>query len=170
MENLKVKNGVMLGLGMVVLSLVIYFVGHKFYLTWGSWIVYALAAYLMYKTAVDVRSQEGGKMSFGTAFTSAWIPYVIGSLLLTLFTYVLFNYIDPSLLDTMKEVQMEAMDKMAGMLGEEGIEAAKEALEDQGSAFGAGTALLGYVAGLVFPGAIMALIIGAITKKSGEFA
>lgn len=58
---------------------------------------------------------------------------------------------------------MEAMEKMSGLLGEEGTAKAIEELEKQDS-FSIGNLLQSTVFSLVF-GAVIALIIGAAVKK-----
>jgi len=41
-------------------------------------------------------------------------------------------------------------------------------IEAQGASFGVGTVALGWIMGLVFPGAIIALIIAAVVKRDGS--
>lgn len=159
------KWALVLGVAGVIGTYVSYLVGHRFYLTWGNWLVYILCAIVMYKAATAQREEEG-VLSFGNGFIASWVPYVLGSLLVAFFTYLLFNVIDPSLTDSMKEVQLEALEKMSGFLGEDGLEKAQEAIEDQEMTMGLGTSLMGWAFGLVFPGAVMALIVAAITKRN----
>ena len=74
------------------------------------------------------------------------------------------NYIDPGLLDLQREISIDAIEKLSGLLGEEGTEAALDALENQDWSFGVGKALQTYFMGLIIPGFIIALIISAVMK------
>jgi hypothetical protein len=75
------------------------------------------------------------------------------------------NFIDPDLIVMAKEVSIEAIEKMSGLLGEDGVQAAIEKIENE-NPFGIQQTLMGIAITLVFPGALIALIIAAIMKKT----
>ena len=62
---------------------------------------------------------------------SAWITYLFYAVLSSLFSYVLMNFIDPDLIVMAKEVSIEAIEKMSGLLGEDGVQAAIEKIENE---------------------------------------
>lgn len=164
--NNQMKYGLILGLAGMAAMAISYMVGHRFFLTWGSWLAYITSAVVMYKAATSFRESEGGFMKFGTAFLTSWVPYIIGSLLVGLFTYTLFNVFDPSLNDSMKEIQMEALEQLSSFLGEDGIEQAQELIDSNENMMTLGTTFLSWIFGMFFPGAIIALIVALITKRS----
>ncbi len=158
-----VKYGVYLGLGMVVLTLLFYFVSPRFYLTWGSWVGYLLAIVMMIMAAKEHKNIQGGFISFREAFTSSWMTSVIGFIIATLFSYILITVIDPSLIDTVKEISVEAIDKMEGFIGEEAAEEAREQIEND-NPFSLGKQFLGLFFTFII-GAIISLIIAAVYKR-----
>jgi len=98
------------------------------------------------------------------ALKPAFLTYLIGNLIYVLFYYVLFNFIDPGLEEVQKELTMDAMEKIGGLLGEDGMEAAIEQIENQDFSFGLGKALWTFAFSLIFPGFVSAAIIAAIMK------
>lgn len=169
MENVKIKNGVILGVVLIVISLVLYLVSPRVYLTWGQWIGYIAVIYFMYKTAVTVREEEGGVLPFGAAFVASFVPMAIGLLTSSLFAYLLQNFIAPELGDLTKEMAIETIEKVSAMFGEGMSDDMIEEIEKQDYNLTIGKSMLGWLFAMVF-GCVPALIIAAITKKSGDFA
>ena len=97
-------------------------------------------------------------------FTPAWLTYLLYAIASTLFTYIMLNFIDPGLLDLAREASIEAMEKLSGMMGEEATQAAIEELE-KSNPYSLPKLGIGLLFSLVFPGAVIALIIGLIVKK-----
>lgn len=119
--------------------------------------------------AVKEEKLNLGSISFKSAFGQSWLTYVVGTLIATVFAYILMHFIDPTLMDTANEIAKEAIEKMSGFLGEDGVEEALEAIDKQDnySVFGF---VRSYLIGLIFPGAIIALIIAAIMKNKSDDA
>ncbi|MCB9329404.1 MAG: DUF4199 domain-containing protein [Lewinellaceae bacterium] len=162
------KYGIYLGLGLIITSFVCYFISPRFFLTWGSWIGFILYIIMMVM-AVKEEKFNLGSISFKGAFGQSWLTYVVGTLIATIFAYIMMHFIDPTLMDTANEIAKEAIEKMSGFLGEEGVEKALEAIDKQDtySVFGF---VRSYLIGLIFPGAIIALIIAAIMKNKSADA
>ncbi len=166
MKNPGVSNGVYLGVAVALINLIMYFVSPKFMLSTGSWFSFLLYILFMVKAGREEKSLLEGYASFGEILKPTMICYIIGSLIATVFSFVLINYIDPSLMDTMKDIQIEAMDKMAGFLGEDAMEEAKDTILENENIAGFGTFIMGWAFGLIIPGLIFALIISAILKNA----
>lgn len=166
MDKPSVKYGVYLGLAVIILTLIFYFVSAHFMLSWGSWVSYVVMITMMVMAVKEQRALDDGFASLGTAFKTSWLTFVIGSTIASLFSYVLIKYIDPSLMETMKDIQMEALEKMSGFLGEDGLEKAQEAIESQEDVLTPVTYIFGIVFSYIFPGALLAIIIAAIMKNN----
>lgn len=168
MKNAGVNNGVIIGLAGVALTMVLYFISPRTMLTWADWLSYPIFIFFMWKAANDTKKANGGFISFGDALVQAIIATAIGAIIIGLFRYVHYNFIDPSLADTAKEIAMEAMDKMEGLLGESQVEAMKETIEAEDMSQTIGKSAIGILATTIF-GSLISLVIAAIVKKdNGE--
>lgn len=167
MQNHALRNGLIMGLGCIALTLVFYFISPSMMISWGSWISYAVILFFMYKTIKDIRDDNGGFISLGDGFKNSWISYIIGMTLSSLFSFVLIKYIDTSLLDIIREEQVKALEKMGSMfnLPEEDLQKQIEAIEST-NPFSPATFLLGILVSFIFPGSLIALIMAAIMKKN----
>ena len=156
-----------MGLLCIVLTLVFYFINPAFMVSWGSWISYAVILYFMYKTIMDIRNDSGGFITLGDAFKNSWIASIIGLSVSSLFSYVLINYIDPSLLDIIREEQVKALEKMGEWFSipEEELQTQISAIEDT-NPFSAAKFFMGLLISFILPGSLIALIMAAIFKKN----
>lgn len=165
MKNAGVQNGLYLGVALCLLTLVMYFFSPRFMLSWGSWFSFLVYILFMVKAGKEEKEMMGGYASFGEMLKPTFLTYIIGSLIASLFTYVLINFIDPSLMDIMKDIQVETIDKMAGFLDEDSLEEAKDVILENENSFSLGTVIMGWAFQLIIPGIIFALIISAIIKN-----
>jgi hypothetical protein len=166
MNNKAINNGLLAGVVGIIILLVSYFIDQTFYMKYAGYVVYAAYLYFMYLSVKQTRDESDGFISFGKALGPAFLTFVIASLLVAIFQYVMYNFIDTSLLDAMYDQAVQQIERMGGLIGEEGTEIALERLEEDGVNYGIGTVLIGYGFGLIIPGFIFALIIAAILKKN----
>lgn len=160
MENSAIKNGVILGLLTVVLNLVVYFIDPRMLMsTWIGVGFFALAIYFVYRSGKETREEMGGYMSWGEALKPTFLTYVIYSSIAAAFTYVLYNFIDPSLIELQKEISIEAIEAMEGFIGEERMEMAIEEIENQDFSMS-----IDFAFSLV-GGFVISAIVSAIVKK-----
>lgn len=164
MENNGVKYGLLAGLGVIIYSLVLYLVDDKLLFGWASILGTVLYLACMYKAGVDEREEQGGFITWKEALKPTFLTYVVGSLLATIFTYLLFNVIDPSLIEIQKGMAIEQMQSMEGMIGEEGVEEGIKQIEERGTS-GLNDTLIGYAFMLII-GFVFAAIISAIVKRN----
>lgn len=164
MNSIVVKNGLLASGVAIVLGLIVYLIDPKGFLTWGSWLTMVPLVYFMVQASKETKEANGGYGSLREVFTPAWLTYFLYAIASTLFTYVMLNFIDPGLLDLAREASIEAMEKLSGMMGEEATQAAIEELE-KSNPYSLSKLSIGLLFSLVFPGAVIALIIGLIIKK-----
>lgn len=167
MENNGIKNGLFMGVASVLFSMILYFINPKMMFGGVAYLGFLIPLYFMWKAGTDERQSNGGYLSFGGALKVTFLSIVVGFLISNLFSYVLINFIDPSLIEVIRETSMETAEKMAGMFGgnEDVMEEMKDAMEEQDFSPTLGSTLLTYLVGLIFPGFVFALIISAIVKK-----
>jgi len=161
MENSSVKWGLIAGLGVMVSSLLFYLVDVNLFFTASSYLAWVVYIVCMVFAVRDQTKAQGGFISFKEVFSTAFVVYVISSLMYYIFYYLMFNVIDPSLLDIQREMTVEMMEAFSGFLSEEQME---EAIAEATNV-GIGTISMAYLVNLILPGAIIAAIIAAIMKK-----
>lgn len=119
------------------------------------------------------RADEPG-YTIAEGIKAGMITFGIGTLLTSVFLYVLGNLIDPSLGDQAIEASKALAEKMAtsvaGMMGADEAQQAEMLSEMSAQEFpnpyGIKNLGLGWVIGLIFPGLITALVSAAILKKN----
>lgn len=170
MKNAGIKYGLFYGGLSVAVFLVGYLINKRMLFSpgFGPIISFVIPIICMVIAARKTRESQDGFMSFGEALSPTFLTYVVGSLIFTLFHYVMNHMIDPSLLDIGKEVAIEAIDKLSGMLSmdEDQLDMMKDAVEEGES--GLGSVLMGWAFSLIIPGFIIAAIMSAIMKKNAN--
>ena len=169
MTNHGVQNGIFAGLVGVVLYLLYWFINTDLLFNPVLGVVgIGIYAYFMWRASIATKEENGGFLTFKQALKPTFLTYVIGSLIAIIFTYLLYNFIDPTLNDMLQENAIKMGQKIAGWLGadETALEAIREQMEIEGLTMSIGQIIKSYLGGLVFPGFILALIVSAIVKKN----
>lgn len=112
MNEIIKKNGINFGVIIGILSVLIitYIYVVDINLFTSGWITFfkillfgGISVYLLSK----VKKEMNGIMTFKEGFTAYFIAILIGLGIATIFEIILFNYIDPSLKDTLKEISLK---------------------------------------------------------------
>ncbi len=168
MNNPGVKNGLFYGAAACILYLLLYLISKRLIFSVSIGLIFGVAVpiFFMVMAARQTRSNQEGIMSFGEGLTATFVTYVLGSFIATIFTYVMSNVIDPSLLVIEKEEAMSMMENMFSTMGapEDQLDLVKESIEDS-SDVGLGMTLAAWAFTLIIPGFIYAAITSAIMKK-----
>ena len=134
------KSGVIIGLVMLVISFLIYFIDYSLLVAaWYGFAVFVLFFGLVIYFGIQYRKEIGGFMPYGPAFQFAFVTLIVSGLISTLGNIILYQLIDPGLSELLVKVQLENMLAFAGQIK------------------GFGVSLIIY--------AIFSLILGAIIKK-----
>jgi hypothetical protein len=148
-------TGVYIAIVMILLSVVFYVTGNPFskvsqYLTYPILIGGVIWAQMNYKKAL------GGTLTYGQGIASGVLAITFASLISSIYTFILFKFIDPSLTEQLRIFTEEQILK-SGKMPEEQVEmAVNMATKFQ-------TPAIMFVMG-VFGGAFMGLIISLITS------
>ncbi len=117
MNEIIKKNGISFGVGMGILSVlittVIYAVDMELFTAW--WLgLMILALFLIIDCVLLSRTKKelNGQMTFKEGFTVFFIASLISNLISTLYNVVLFNFVDPSAKETIKELSIKAAVRM----------------------------------------------------------
>lgn len=165
MNQLALRYGGFMGLALVLVNLLFYLIGVNAFFQYAGLVGFVVYIGFMVKAGIDQRTEEGGFMTFGQAFTVTFQTYVLGALIYWIFYYILFNFIDPSLVEEQKRIAMEALEKFGSFMGEEAMDQMMEQVETQDFGASIGTVLTSFLTSLIFPGAIFALIISLFIKR-----
>ncbi len=120
---------------------------------------------LLSKTKKELK----GIITFKEAFTTYFISAVIGILISVAFNIILFNFIDPEVKDTLKELTIKSTVEMMEKFGAPSSEIAKAAEKlEESDQFSTGELLKGSVFSIIFS-SIFGLILAAIFKSKPAY-
>ena len=100
--------GVLSGIVSALITSTIYAIDLNLFVSW--WIgVVSMVIYLIISVVLLTKTKKemNGIFVFKDAFTTYFISAVVGTVIGTLFNILLFNVIDPSLQDTLKEITIK---------------------------------------------------------------
>lgn len=160
-----VHYGLIGGMAAIALALLYYLINVRGFITWGGWFSYLALAATMVMAAKAVRSQQEGYLTFREGLKVTFLVWVIGSALLSVFTYILYNFIDTGLADIQREVVTETMEKFMANADEETLDTITEAMEKEGFDLTLKKSVLAYAFSLIIPGFIIALIVSLILQR-----
>ncbi len=162
--------GVIMGLFSIVVTTLIYIINVNLFLS--GWITFlkiaiyiTIASILLIKT----KKQLNGIFPFKDAFKTYFIAAIIGMLLATFFEVLLFNFIDPSLKETLKEMSLKFTVDLMTKLGAPAAEINK-AIEKINSVdqFSIVELIKGSFTYIIFT-TILGLILAAIFKSKPSY-
>lgn len=177
MSNHILKNGVLMGVALVAISVIFYFASKELLVNTSLMMIIGLVIpiYFMWKGAKDTRSEQDGFASFGDMFKVTFFIFIIGSFISNVGNFAL-RKMDPSILEMEADMAIEMatnmVDKLAGFTGasEEQLAEMKQEMAVQNEAtreqilnMGVGTLILGWLSSMI-GGIIISLIMGAIMK------
>jgi Protein of unknown function (DUF4199) len=165
MSNPSIKYGVYAGVMMIVLDLVLYLMGERTFISFSKIIAIPVIVGAMIYSSKEYKAANGGNGSFKELFTASWLSYLIAGIISTAFTYVLYNYIAPNLIEITKEISMEDLEKMKGKISEEYYEEMMKQLD--GNPMGISYSFL-YLFIKYALAAIPAMIVAASMKKEAD--
>lgn len=158
--------GIILGLFSVLFTTAVYAIDIKLFTSW--WIgLFSIAVSITIGVVLvsKTKRQLNGVYPFKDVFTTYFIAALIGSFISTFYNYLLFNIIDPSAKETIKEITLkytaDMMEKMGAQSAQVNETMQKLAETDN---YSLGNMLFGLAVVLVFQ-AIFGLILAAIFKS-----
>jgi hypothetical protein len=173
MNEIIKKNGIQFGIITGVISILIttaiYVTNLSLFVS--GWVGFASIAiyiaigiYLLMKTKKDLN----GTLPFKDAFTTYFISAIIGILISVAFNIILFNFIDPSAKETIKELSIKYLAETLQKFGTpaSAIKEAIKGMEEQDQ-FSIGNLLKGSIFNILFS-AIFGLILAAIFKSKSS--
>ena len=168
MKNHGVSNGLFMGLVLIVYTLALYLINPELMFKMGLGMLVSILVYVVFMVRAGnaTKADLGGYMSFKQALKPTFLVFVVGTLLYQIFYYVLFNFIDPSLMDVLLDNTIRITEWWLDLFNApaDAREAAIAQVEEKGVSMGIGQIVQQYLMSLIF-GFIIALIVSAIIKK-----
>ena len=170
MNSNAIKYGVISGIVSIIFSMALYFINPKMMFGGLAYLGMLIPVFFMWKASNDEKKINEGYLPFGEALIISFIVVAIALLISSIFTYILINFIDPSLVDVIKEISIEAAEKVAGIFGadEDSLDEMRDQMDEQDLRPTIFTTLFNYLGSLVV-GFIIALIVAAIVKKTRPY-
>src|SRR5690606_14592908 len=165
-SNIGLSYGFIAGLLLIVFTLVLYLMGVEAFMSPISFLAYLIIIVLAILAGLKQRKNNGGWLKFSEALKITFTVFAVGFLLQTLFSYILFNFIDESFAAAVNQASLDKAEEMMRRFGapDSEIDKAMESARGKNN-FSLGNQLLGYgVMCIVF--FIVSLIISAIIKKN----
>lgn len=155
-----IMSGIYLGIAFILLSVVFYVTGNPFSKV-SQWIMYVLMVVGIILAQISYRKSLGGTITYGQALGVGVLTLVFASVVSGIYTFLLYEVIDPSLQEQMRLFTEEQIIKQ-GKVPEEQVEMAVEmAAKFQTPVM---MVVMG-IAGGAFIGLIISLITAIFTQK-----
>jgi hypothetical protein len=103
--------GVIAGLAICVLSIILYLMGSGPFLSY-AWFNYIILIVIAVLAGLAKRKANNGYLPFAEALKTVFGTMVLAMLIQTIFNYVLFNYIDVSFGEAMKQASIDKAEEM----------------------------------------------------------
>lgn len=165
-----VRWGFIGGLVSVVISVLVYIISPaSFASMWLGLFMLGLALFFMIWGGVAFRRENNDEITFFQALGAVLIVGVIVSLLGTIFSYILFNFIDTDLAELIKQKVIENTTEMMEKFGatDDDIEKALDKIEEESFQFGLKEYVIRFLQGMGFY-VVIGLIVAAFVKRNPE--
>lgn len=163
--NTAVLYGLINGGVSVLFTVILYLGGANTFVSPVAYLGVALPIVVCVIGALHIKKQHGGYLDFKDALKATFLILVIGSLIATVFQFVLFNYIDVSFREALAQVTAEKVEYMMRKFGmpEDQIDKAVDETLSKNN-YTIGRLMLGFLSSCIVS-FIVALIISAIIKR-----
>ncbi|MBO9205381.1 MULTISPECIES: DUF4199 domain-containing protein [Niastella] len=164
-KNLGLIYGFINGAVAIVFTVLLYLGGAKMFVSPIAYCGIVLPIVVCVLGLLQIKKQQGGYLEFGQALKTSFQIFVIGSLIASIFQFVLFNYIDVPFRQALAQETAQKAEQWMRNFGasESEIEKKVDETMDQNN-YTVGRLLLGFVFGCIF-WFIVSLIVSAIIKR-----
>jgi hypothetical protein len=168
--NAGVTYGLISGLASILFSLLLYLGGVKWFVNPVAYTGILIPIIIAVLAGLKQKKTEGGYLEFSAALKVVFTCFVIGTFISTLFSYILFNFIDVPFRQALAQ---ETTIKMQEVMQKFGApqDAIDKATEDalKGNNFSFGKQMLGTAFYCIFWFIVSLIIAAIIKKKKPEF-
>ncbi|OWY19524.1 DUF4199 domain-containing protein [Sphingobacteriales bacterium UPWRP_1] len=168
-DNIGIRYGAIAGFALIILYVVLYAVNPAlmYSLWWLGVLMFVAIIAVMVLAARNTRTEQGGYGTFAQLVAPAFAVMVVVQLLSSVYNYVMFNYIDPSLTETLRNATTETTYQWMSSWGvpEEEIEKTMDELDTRDFSVTLKSSLFGF-AGACIIGFAIAAVIALILRRN----
>lgn len=164
-KNTAVLYGLINGGVSILFTVLLYLGGVETFVSPVAYLGLALPVVVCVIGALLIKKQQGGSLEFKDALKATFLILVIGSLIVTIFQFVLFNYIDVPFREALAQVTAQKAEQLMHKFGmpQDQIDKAVEETLNRNN-YTVGRLMLGFVFSCI-GSFIVALIVSAIIKR-----
>lgn len=168
--NVGVTYGLISGLASVIFGLILYLNGAKSFVSPIAWLGMAIPIVIGVLGGIKQKKQNGGYIDFAGALKVVFTTFVIGTIISTIFNYILLNFIDVPFREALTQESTEKMQEMMQKFGAP-QDAIDKATEDslKGNNYSLGKTGLSAAFMCIFWFIVSLIIAAIIKKKKPEF-
>ena len=162
--------GLISGLASVIFSLLLYLGGVKWFVNPIAYAGFLIPVIIAVLAGLKQKKLNEGYLDFAAALKVVFTTFVIGTIISTLFSYVLFNFIDVPFREALTQETAEKTQQMMQKFGasQEQIDKTTEDMM-KGNNYSFGKQMLGTAFFCIFWFVISLIIAAIIKKKKPEF-
>ncbi|MFT4761361.1 MAG: hypothetical protein ACI9XO_003370 [Paraglaciecola sp.] len=167
MKNKAIQFGLYSGILIVIANIILYLVGPRNMINYGGYIGWAIHLLFMFVANKNYRESLGGAMTFKEGFKNAWQIFAVASIFEGFFAYVLFNFVDSSLYELVRQTGIELAAWSCELSNVDPCLALQDAekVNVDDLKLTIATTLFSTAYRLLIPGALFAAVISAMTKR-----
>ena len=127
---ISINNGLFLGVILISFTWILSYSNPMMFLTSKSIFLSMPFILILIKAGREFRRGNDGEATFGELFNITFFCGAIAVIICSLFEFMLFNYLNPELIEVEKAVNLDAIEKAKSILGESMYEVQKKILEE----------------------------------------
>jgi hypothetical protein len=116
-SNPLVQYGILSGLAGVLLFLALYVGGAKLFVSPVAYLGYVIPIVFAVLACLKLKKNRGGYLEFGEALKTSFGVFVITSLISTLVTYIMMNFVDKEFAQALQQESMAMVERMMKRFG-----------------------------------------------------
>ncbi len=127
-----------------------------------TWLIVAFLYH--YFTKLHRENNLGGAITYGSAFTFMFFMTIVTSIITMIYSYALFSYIDPSMVDTIRDQAAEKLYQQNNLTGDQ----IDKAIEMQNMWITPLVMAIFSFFGSIFFGTLLSLVVAIFVKKDEQ--
>ncbi|MBC9929575.1 DUF4199 domain-containing protein [Chitinophaga qingshengii] len=170
-SNPGVKWGIIAGVVLILLNVLSWIGGTSMMFSfWNGIFQLALIIVFAVLAGKESKKQAGGYIGFKDLLKPLFTTFIIGTLLMAVFQFIQFKFIDPKLADALRDHTLSTTESLLRRFGAPQEEIDKQLDSISATDFGVTPAksLMNYLKGLIFYFAVSAIIALILRKKAPE--